>query len=266
MTKGPYPLLHKYLSLEGQKLDYALSTISDETFYMQLSANFNDPFDCLFTPMAVPNNRDIREFRKLHAKKIALAKNLGPYETRQVEKRVLKLSPKAIVEELNAIVTEQTSTTGVCCFSELNDNMLMWSHYANSHSGILITIDPNFSKNEILLVMPVNYVRERPKVELPRENPSELSEQIVQKILYSKAECWDYEKEWRIISLRKHGVIKFPPNIVSSITLGAKITGADRKAVIEANLKRKTPLQINQAHLADNEFQIVIEENVEPYL
>ncbi len=39
---------------------------------------------------------------------------------------------------MNAI----NDTIGILCFTEKNDNLLMWSHYANSHKGFVLEFYP----------------------------------------------------------------------------------------------------------------------------
>jgi hypothetical protein len=55
----------------------------------------------------------------------------------------------------------------VCCFSSEKDNMLMWSHYGDSHKGIAIGFQ---TKNAVFedRLYEVTYSRERVAIELKR--------------------------------------------------------------------------------------------------
>ena len=95
----------------------------------------------------------------------------------------------------------------ICCFSAVNDSVLMWSHYANSSQGICIEYDFSVLPSDSLIknmIFPVGYT----------DSPLDLSDliddtmenricksSIDAAILCSsltKASVWNYEKEWRI--------------------------------------------------------------------
>lgn len=43
--------------------------------------------------------------------------------------------------EIAEQVNELSKTAGIVCFSATNDNILMWSHYADQHNGVVIGFD-----------------------------------------------------------------------------------------------------------------------------
>ncbi len=93
-------------------------------------------------------------------------------------------------------IEEFLANRGVSCFSETNDNLLMWAHYASNYTGICL----EFSASSALFELghKVEYCRSIPEIEtvslLTEENFSQ-----VMKLFCSKSEHWSYEKEWRII-------------------------------------------------------------------
>lgn len=121
---------------------------------------------------------------------------------------------------------------GVLCLSEVPDSNLMWAYYADKHQGYTLELDPAhdfFHKQRFLYsdldpVQPVRYVETRLEMatmELP-DNRLE--------ILFTKASCWQHEKEWRMIlgsidSLPLvnglKGLVPIPNELIKSITLGA---------------------------------------------
>lgn len=126
----------------------------------------------------------------------------------------------------------------VSCFSVSGwDNQLMWSHYANSYSGICIEYDFNQIKDAIGFIYPVEYTTERPTLSLQdlgvkgfdlgaetSIRSCEPNMGAILSYLLAKNVCWNYEKEWRIINVGEENTplfINLP--FVKSITFGMNI-------------------------------------------
>lgn len=95
----------------------------------------------------------------------------------------------------------------ISCFSERCDSLLMWSHYANGHSGYCVKykyddICKYFNYN----LFPVIYSNERFK---PTIKESGNSGEIISTFMHKSCE-WKYEKEWRLIKLISITDRKFP--------------------------------------------------------
>lgn len=107
------------------------------------------------------------------------------------------------------------------CFSEVNNSILMWSHYAEQHEGMVISFSPYINFWRGAEFRKINYSDFRP--ELPNKKTRE--NEYVWKLLMNKAECWDYEKEWRLIHMDKPGEDAFMSinkDAVKSIILGVR--------------------------------------------
>ena len=72
--------------------------------------------------------------------------------------RAIKISP-----ETNAEIRSVMADTAVFCLSETHDNLLMWSHYAQNHTGAVIKFlslpEVDFP---IIVAQPVRYTRQMP--------------------------------------------------------------------------------------------------------
>lgn len=100
-------------------------------------------------------------------------------------------------------------SVAISCFSEKNDNFLMFAHYANSFNGICIEYDfslynnPNFAPYDFFY--PVIYSSRPPTLVLIDKLYDQLQNQnytnSADLISYftHKASCWKYEREWRFI-------------------------------------------------------------------
>lgn len=93
-----------------------------------------------------------------------------------------------------------SSYFGVVCLSETPTSMLMWSHYADKHTGYVLGIKScpfeQLIEHGANRFAPINYSAERPKMTLGEWNED---------VVFSKSEHWAYEREWRLSALLEIG-------------------------------------------------------------
>jgi hypothetical protein len=119
---------------------------------------------------------------------------------------------------------------GVLSLSSINDDILMWAHYANCHRGLCIEYSratDNILGREAKVV---RYHQTRPSV-----TPDDLNRNLqagLETLLLVKSEHWQYEMEWRVIH-HKGGEAHPLDAPVVSIIFGMKMPEADRVAIAE---------------------------------
>ncbi|HTO15222.1 MAG TPA: DUF2971 domain-containing protein [Edaphocola sp.] len=135
---------------------------------------------------------------------------------------------------------------GILSLTQSNENITMWSHYAQNHAGFVIEFDPNhefFNKkrneNDSLgYLREVKYSDKRPNIELVNtlESENELIEYIASHILYTKSVHWSDELELRLIYNLKNSEKKLlsngqeiylftlPPKAIKNIFIGVNAT------------------------------------------
>ncbi len=161
-------------------------------------------------------------------------------------------------EEVNSLVQNEfdklRNKFAIFCLSERNYNILMWSHYADKHSGICLEYECDKIKN---LILPVIY----------SNNIIDLSEDILNdnysaifKGALIKSNDWIYEKEWRILykntKIDKDGfLIKFPR--VKSIYLGCNVNKNDKKTITE--LANEKGIDLYQMKMKKDKFELIYE-------
>jgi hypothetical protein len=91
-------------------------------------------------------------------------------------------------ELLRDFIEVVSAKYGVLCFSEDWLDPVLWSHYANKHSGIALGFDIPSPK-----LLPVKYEKDR------FEFPGDLTDEGVDRFLLTKFESWRYEREARVI-------------------------------------------------------------------
>ena len=181
------------------------------------------------------------------------------------------------IEKAKSIYLEKFSEflakTNISCFSASGwNNQLMWSHYANSYSGICIEHDLNNIDEEIYkgFFYPIIYSEKRPTVSLKKLGINE--ENIKGKkfemttaqtaeffsYLLVKNKPWDYEKEWRFIRVNDSGkeydseLVLFP--FIKSLTFGPKINKIQKDLLIDV-CKEKN-IECYDLILSDDDFSM----------
>jgi len=96
---------------------------------------------------------------------------------------------------------------GVFALTEKIDNLLLWTHYTNNHSGFCLEYDAQklynllvevfVTQNVKAFIFKVKYQNEYPII-IPRINNAE---ERLQKQFLIKSKDWEYEQEWRILVL-----------------------------------------------------------------
>jgi hypothetical protein len=85
------------------------------------------------------------------------------------------------------------------CFSEIRESLLMWSHYARSHTGICLKLKVDRSNLEDRhSLKQVRYTTHYPEINGKDVENSDL--EALNTLLLTKSVDWLYEKEWRLIT------------------------------------------------------------------
>src|SRR5580704_16264537 len=114
-----------------------------------------------------------------------------------------------VLESMNDRVIEQFAkgtreALRVGCFSERNDSILMWSHYADHHRGICIEYETRWLSipGGLGFLHPVNYYPELfNPTEYFRYIPDDYNNFMLMIAACHKAPEWAYEQEWRYVDI-----------------------------------------------------------------
>ncbi|MGG7077369.1 DUF2971 domain-containing protein [Clostridium sardiniense] len=216
--------------------DYTLDMIKEGMIWASNPDSFNDPYDCLLDFDAIEVIRG--KFRK---------KNL--VQIKEIDKESLKIITHKIEYAMEKIKKE----IAIICLSEENNNILMWSHYANNHQGVCFEYDGN-EVCEFSEIYPIVYIKEN--IDLS-ESLIDIDPHGIQKKIMIKSSVWEYEKEWRIIlnnsePEKSGGLIKFPK--IKSIYLGCKTKEEDKEKIIA--LAKEKGINVYQMKMKRNQFKL----------
>jgi hypothetical protein len=244
--------LYKYRSFSSKGL---AEIFERNEIYFSCPTQFNDPFDC--NPnVVIHRNRD--KFRKWMRRVIKEREpTWDKYKINQLlnnSDNVRRFKSKSFQRDL---FKNFTSGLGVLSLSEKCNDILMWSHYSDSHKGICIEFDSKDETSVFWENYKVKYEEEYPTV-----NVMEL-EHIEEwlKTFTVKALHWEYEAERRILKTQDKGGpgnYKFRPEQLKSVILGACISDENKEKVHEWVQDYPASIQIKQAKLNENYFKVDI--------
>ncbi len=152
---------------------------------------------------------------------------------KKVAKQPIYASSNQISEMCSDVLDHISKTTGIICFSKRKNNLLMWSHYADDHTGIVIGFDipPHLSPKKPPLE--VHYDRRRLPWRLTLEMTSAECVNEVRKLILTKSLHWRAEKEvrwlWSLEGLEKEDdkqsnkpqyFTRIPAAIISDVYFG----------------------------------------------
>lgn len=247
--------LCRYRSVSDLARSRTQRVIETGLHYFASPSSFNDPFDCRPNFTLYGTEDAVRTYlRGMWARQ---APHL-PEADRQAEVDAILSDPsrdpripennKLFAAAYDSLVTAQV---GVLCLSEVHDDILMWSHYADCHRGICLVYETNceFFAN----AFPVRYKHERPRI----DPITQTTEQMLDNAIFTKSIAWAYEKEWRILHYRQGvGERQSPPAALKAIVLGVALSGTDRRLVEAwAKVSQARPAVL-RAFLSSSEFSV----------
>lgn len=199
--------------------------------YFSAKSQFNDPFDS-----QIPTKYNLCSEKELDKYLENLLNIKGIDGDEKIKKlRIAKERLKNNPEEIQTTIDNHIERkVGILALTENINNLLLWAHYANKHTGFCIELDAQmlnriiiaeFQKNnELAFIFKVKY-----KNRFPIINPCKHSfEQRTQLQFLVKSKDWKYEKEWRIILLNgSRQKIELPPDVFKKIYFGLNTDSND---------------------------------------
>ena len=188
--------LYKYRSLSST----TLTNLANNELFFASSDSFNDPFDCRARKeYEFENDNDfIEKWSVLEASQ----QNISIEEAKVFVEEInsdLERKEEYLKEKSSLFQKQVLQSFGVCSFSCVNDDILMWSHYADSHRGICLEFNRE-PGNILEHARPIDYPDsdDFPYIDYWLGPTDEQIDELV-KVILTKSKHWKYENEWRVI-------------------------------------------------------------------
>lgn len=223
--------LYKYQPLDRK----VLSNLAQRKLWASDPRAFNDPFE-------------FRLQRTFQAKGLPDVRVENPHLANVKDPELIQ---KAIETYENYI-----HGFGVVCLTEVPDDLLMWSHYADGHRGICMgfrgkdeTPDPTVG------LYRVEYTNEYPSPDFSRTRVWQRDG--LAGVLWTKSIAWAYEKEWRLIRVNGEELIEYPGTL-NKMIFGLRTTDTDRH-LVRSILKGEDDVEYFQIVQDDAKYKLNIQ-------
>lgn len=199
--------------------------------YFSSKSQLNDPFDS-----QIPTRYDLCSEKELdkHLENLLTRKGVaGNNMTNKLRdaKERFKNNPQEVQDNLDK---ETEKKVGILALTENYENLLLWAHYGNKHTGFCVELDAQllnkivnveFNNNqEPAFLFKVKYQNKFPII-IPCKHSSEQRTQLEFLI---KSKDWKYEQEWRIILLNgSRQKRSLPPEVFKKIFFGLNSNSND---------------------------------------
>ena len=262
------------------KAEHGLSVLNDLVIRTSIPNTLNDPFElsptidpAQFTQesaeafLRTDHETEMwfqREGRKLG---FTTKEQFMPWYLKNVPRLAAKLLPavpKNVEDARQSFAETFSAGWRMICASLVHDSILMWSHYADEHKGLVIQFDTSeapFSQVPEYCILTVMYSEK--KVEYFHSEEFQEVQKRLFAVAATKARVWDYEREVRIMIpvspkiLRESRYLPLAPHCITNVYFGCRCSAADRTSVRNA-LRRPELAHVGllQAHLNPSEYAL----------
>jgi hypothetical protein len=234
------PILYKYASWRNE---YHKRLITHREIFFASARRFNDPFDSAIALMYSRMTPD---------QKLTYSRRMGrwfapPGASEEVISELTAEILRSLVQDGSKdskLVAERQKELmyrdiGLFSVSEVRDSILMWSYYAESHSGFCVGYDARVL-NEYLARLgdsshllfdqrPIEYAQEYPIL-----NPGELNDKdFFLKRTHAKSHEWKHEREWRFVVIGTTDYpLQLPAGTIKELILGCRICDAHKEEIM----------------------------------
>lgn len=210
--------LYKYRSISPSfRESYVKPILAQSKIYFSTPSQFNDPFECQAEVL--------------------------------VDSEDPLVAGKSRLEVLDTVRANLREKMLIYSMSAINNHMLMWSHYADSHRGICLGFAAEGTDDIFAFAEPVIYQEALPVFDLRSDQDPIESAKTVALV---KGTRWAYEQEWRIALVGRapdrEREVAFEPATLTEVILGCDISNNDRLAIKVALAMRDSPVTLFQAH------------------
>jgi hypothetical protein len=187
VSEGAFPgILFKYRAFD----QFTENIFENNEVRFSSPLAFNDPFDMQIKDSGEYTPEELSIYLREHDVDDVTASVIMMQDAITSKAHVSEIVENARARTMNGI--------GVFCLSKRSDSVLMWSHYAGSHTGFvmgfLVTTDPS------LFFTPINvkYKRDYPSHSFIRDGATATRDAIGTKSL-----DWTYEEEVRVVKSKR---------------------------------------------------------------
>jgi hypothetical protein len=254
---GPPAILFKYTTVETARI-----ILSTGKLRFQSPLRYNDPFDSQWDPGWPLSTPDMKDYERFLIEQAISDPTSWPIDADQSHKEAMgaerariEAMPPSARDDAVAALVEDLSSQGppnafvrllrdiqrrlrVLCLCESDESILMWSHYANQHRGVVLGFDARALESSWRCPLEsIAYEAGPPSLLDAKEWVESMIfgrpmkpflDQRERALALTKHLDWRYEREWRIVSVAPRGElgdfddIAFPRSALVELVTGSR--------------------------------------------
>jgi hypothetical protein len=234
-----------------------LLNLKKQIIYFGSPLNFNDPYDCAVTPsIAEPSDQDVEEIRVHYMSRAdvpaATRKEFQESSVHNLREIFVRSARKTLRDSVDDFLAKR----GVACFSERNDDLLMWSHYGGQYRGFCLEFDT--TAEAFKRIFPVRYVTALPVISV-RSLLLDDNFNPVQELFCTKSEAWSYEREWRAVHDSAGTEYCYPSSALKAVYFGPDINQHTLEIICLVLLGQNDTVRFFRGQRSSTEFKVTFE-------
>ena len=135
-------------------------------------------------------------------------------------------NPSQAAQIIRDVIEENQKNNGFLCLSTKSNNVLMWAHYADQNKGCCLEYDLLADLDVFCRIKKIKYDDDTIAYNYLQNNGGAFE------AMFHKSKQWEYEDEYRVISIGHPGPIKLKEGSLTGIIFGPKIDDEKKKELI----------------------------------
>ncbi len=210
-------IIYKYQNFNSE----SLQNLKAQSLYFSSPLKFNDPYDCAVSATVKElTDKEINLIRDAYIKKAdvpsEIKQQLSIASNEKLKAMFTNIAESVVVNHRDDFLKNR----GVTCFSERNDDLLMWSHYGGKYKGFCLAFSTKFEPFNKM--KKVEYQVDMPKLDLVPILAEDDYEQLIQ-LFFIKSKSWNYEKEWRSLHQKAGTLFTYEMDALKAVYFGPDI-------------------------------------------
>ncbi|MDR4485590.1 MAG: DUF2971 domain-containing protein [Nitrospirales bacterium] len=246
--------LYKYESLTAR----TLQNLKGQILYFGSPLAFNDPYDCALLPnIKKPTDEETEAVRAHYLSQEQLTEQQRlewmTQTTLEAREMLLRVAYDVIKQATDVFL----KTRGVACFSEKNDDLLMWSHYGGRYKGVCLEFNTEIEPFE--KIRPVRYLPTLPQLDIVNILLNNDGDAVLD-LYCTKSASWSYEHEWRGLHEIAGTQYIYPPNALTGVYFGPDIDNDSLEIVCLILAGQNENVRFYKGARSTSEFRVLFKE------
>lgn len=243
-------VVYKYENFTAQ----SLKNLKAQSVYFGSPLGFNDPYDCAIRAgIKELTDTDIEILRTAHLSRsdlpILAREQVEAYGVRQLRDLFTKLAERLIHEKVDDFLKNK----GVTCFSERNDDLLMWSHYGGRYKGFCLEFSTDYAPFD--KIKKVEYTPVIPKIDLMPVLLHDEFDQFIN-LFCTKSQSWSYEQEWRCLHMKAGTLFGYEAAALRGVYFGPDIDDESLEIICLILAGQNPDVKLWQGSRSTDEFKV----------